>query len=118
MALNIVFEPGNVPQDKMIDQLDQGLVVTRFHYINGYLDTRNALLTGMTRDGTFWVENGKIQHGVKNLRFADSMLRVLSNVAAISKETRPVSVGYDNLGAYVCPSILVKGFRFNSGTDH
>jgi len=118
MALNIVFETGTSTFREMLGQLERGLLVTRFHYINGYLDTRNALLTGMTRDGTFWVERGKPQYGVKNLRFADSMLRVLSNVVAVGSEARAVSFGDDLLGAAVCPAILVKGFRFTSGTDH
>lgn len=118
LALNLIFETGTSTYQEMLAQLDRGLVITRFHYINGYLDTRNALLTGMTRDGTFWVERGLVKHGVKNLRFADSMLRVLSNIAAVSSTTKAVSIGDDLLGACVCPAILVKGFKFTSGTDH
>ena len=66
----------------------RGLLVSRFHYVNGLLDTKKALFTGMTRDGTFLIEDGKITKAVKNLRFTDSMLRAFSNVEADDEEAR------------------------------
>ena len=75
---------------KLLKSVERGILVTRFHYINGFLDTPRALMTGMTRDGTFLVENGKIVTGIKNLRFTEAMTRAFSNIAAISRETELV----------------------------
>jgi PmbA protein len=90
-ALNLFIKGGDSSVDKMIESVKKGILVTRFHYINGLLDTTNALLTGMTRDGTFWVEDGKIKHGIKNLRFTESMLKAFSNIQKISQERKIVT---------------------------
>lgn len=115
LPINIFFGSGEHTVEEMIESLERGLVVTRFHYINGLLDTRRALFTGMTRDGTFYVENGKIKYPVKNLRFTDSMLDAFSNVEMISKEARPhLSSWY---GANVVPALKIKDFNFSGKTE-
>ena len=117
LALNLFVKGGNSSRKKMIESCDRGLLITRFHYINGLLDTRNALMTGMTRDGTFWIENGKVQHGVKNLRFTESMLKAFSNVKLISRDRKIVNSWWDDLGCIVCPAMLVKNFKFTGKTE-
>jgi predicted Zn-dependent protease len=99
----------------MVESLDRGLLVTRFHYINGFLEPRKALFTGMTRDGTFFVENGKIKHPVKNLRFTHSMLDAFSNVEMISKEAK-LQIS-DWFGASVIPAVKIKNFNFSGKTE-
>jgi predicted Zn-dependent protease len=101
----------------MIESVEKGLLITRFHYINGLLDTRNALMTGMTRDGTFWIENGKIKHGVKNLRFTESMLKAFSNVLQISRDRKIVNSWWEDLGCIVAPAMLIKDFKFTGKTE-
>jgi len=115
MPINIFFGTGKHTVDEMIASLERGLIVTRFHYINGLLDTRRALFTGMTRDGTFYVENGKIKYPVKNLRFTDSMLEAFSRVEMISKEAKlQLSYWY---GANVVPALKIKDFNFSGKTE-
>ncbi|KPJ65751.1 hypothetical protein AMJ44_09565 [candidate division WOR-1 bacterium DG_54_3] len=117
LALNVFVEPGDSSLDKMIESVDRGLLVTRFHYINGLLDTTNALLTGMTRDGTFLIENGKVKHGIKNLRFTESMLKAFSNVVQISKDRKIVNSWWGDVGCVVAPAMLMKSFKFTGKTE-
>lgn len=117
LALNLFIEAGNSSGDKMIESVERGLLVTRFHYINGLLDTTNALLTGMTRDGTFWIENGKVKHGVKNLRFTESMLKAFSNAVQISKERKIVNSWWGDVGCVVAPAMWIKNFKFTGKTE-
>lgn len=117
MALNLFVKGGNTSLGRMIGSLERGLLITRFHYINGYLDTTKAVMTGMTRDGTFLVEGGKIKHGVKNLRFTDSMVRAFSNVAMLSRERQVTNSWWQDVGCLVCPAMLVKNFNFSGKTQ-
>jgi len=107
---NLILDGGDATLEEMIASVDQGLLITRFWYIR-YVDPMKLLLTGMTRDGLFWIEEGEIRHGVKNLRFNESPLNVLQNV-----EVRgPVERAGGYLGCLV-PPLKVRGFRFTSGT--
>ncbi len=113
--INVFFASGDKSLDEMVRSIKRGLVVTRFHYINGLLDTRRALFTGMTRDGTFYVEEGKVKYPIKNLRFTQNMLEAFSKVEMISKETKLfISEG---LGAYVLPALKVSEFNFSGKTE-
>ena len=117
LALNLFIEGGDSSLDKMIKSAEKAILITRFHYINGYLDTNNALLTGMTRDGTFWVEDGKVQHGIKNLRFTESMLKAFSNVRQISKERKIVNSWWGDVGCIVAPAMMIDNFKFTGKTE-
>lgn len=117
LALNLFIEAKDSSLDKMIESVERGLLVTRFHYINGLLDTTNALLTGMTRDGTFLIENGKVKHGVKNLRFTESMLKAFSNVAQTSEDRKIVNSWWGDVGCVVAPAMLIKNFKFTGKTE-
>ena len=99
----------------MIESLDRGLFVRRFHYVNGFLEPRRAVFTGMTRDGTFLVESGKIKYPVKNLRFTHSMLDAFSNVEMISKEAKLQVSSW--MGASMVPALKIKGFNFSGKTE-
>jgi PmbA protein len=109
---------GTETLESMVGQVENGLLVTRFHYLNGFLDPRRAVMTGMTRDGLMRIRKGKLAGGVKNLRFTDSMLEVLSRVAGASAE-RFVTVPWgDELGsAMYLPVLRVKGLTFTGATD-
>jgi predicted Zn-dependent protease len=117
MALNIFIKAGDSSVKKMIESTSKGLLITRFHYINGLLDTTNALMTGMTRDGTFLVENGKVKGGVKNLRFTETMLKAFSNVSQISKERKLINSWWADIGCIVAPAMLIKNFKFTGKTE-
>jgi PmbA protein len=117
LALNLFIQGGDSSLEKMIGSVKKGILVTRFHYINGFLDTTNALLTGMTRDGTFWVEDGKVKHGIKNLRFTESMLKAFSNVQQISKDRKIVASWWEDVGCIVAPAMLIDKFKFTGKTE-
>src|SRR5258708_22827329 len=87
---NIVFIPPRDPQSvqQMIASTERGVLVTRVWYIRE-VDPYEKIVTGMTRDGTFLVENGRVTGGVRNFRFNQSLIPMLSNVAAMSVAVRP-----------------------------
>jgi len=101
--------PGDSSVAEMIASTERGLLVTRFHYTNIAHSIRTEL-TGMTRDGTFLIENGKLVRGVKNLRFTQSVLAALSEVELIGKRTRIAE------GSMV-PALKVRRFRFSGATE-
>ena len=103
--------------DEMIATTSRGLLVTRFWYIRP-VDPRTILYTGLTRDGTFLIENGKVTRAVKNLRFNESPIFMLNNLEAMG---RPVRVSASESGgpglAIVVPPIKVRDFTFSSVSD-
>ncbi|MEL7007978.1 MAG: TldD/PmbA family protein [Cyanobacteria bacterium J06588_4] len=92
----------------LIASTARGILVTRAWYVR-YVNPRTLEVTGMTRDGTFLIENGKISHPVKNLRFNQSLPTMLNNVVAVSKAQR--------CGGSVIPGCKVENFHFSSITD-
>ncbi|MGQ9601637.1 MAG: TldD/PmbA family protein [Candidatus Bipolaricaulia bacterium] len=111
MPWNICIEPGDSSVEEMIASCEKGLLVTRFHYLNGFLDPKRAMMTGMTRYGTFLIENGRLKQAVKNLRWTESMLRAFSNVRAISREREVFSYG-GAAGFAIMPAVYIEGFTF------
>jgi predicted Zn-dependent protease len=104
---------GSDTLDDMIGSTERGLLVTRFWYIRS-VDPRTLLFTGLTRDGTFLVENGEIAHPVKNLRWNETPIFVLNNLEMIGQ---PVRVG-SGLGQSVwVPPMKVRDFSFTSISD-
>ena len=116
-GLNIFMAPGKTPKAKMIPAVKRGILVTRFHYINGLIDPRNSVLTGMTRDGTFLVENGEIVGGIKNLRFTDSFTRAFKSTIAVSKETERIESWWSAVGCMTVPTVHLGSFKFSGKTE-
>ncbi len=114
MPLNIVFAPVKDPEavEQMIASTDRGVLVTRLWYIRE-VEPFEKMLTGMTRDGTFLVENGKVQGGVRNFRFNESLIHMLSNVEAMSVPVR--SCGEESFDMVV-PAMKVRDFNFTEVT--
>jgi PmbA protein len=114
MPLNIVFEPVENPQtvQQMIASTERGILVTRLWYIRE-VEPFEKMLTGMTRDGTFLIENGRLQGGVRNFRFNESLLHMLSNVEAMSLPVR--SCGEESFDMVV-PAMKVRDFNFTEVT--
>lgn len=112
--LNMVMAPGTASRDELIGGLDRGLLVTRFHYTNP-VHPKLAIVTGMTRDGTFLVEGGKIVGPVKNLRYTQSYLTALAGTVAVSRERKTLK-GF--LGGVVTPAVRIDGWTFTGGTEH
>jgi PmbA protein len=114
MPLNIVFAPVGNPQtvEQMISSTERGVLVTRLWYIRE-VEPFEKMLTGMTRDGTFLVENGRVQGGVRNFRFNESLIHMLSNVEGMSVPVR--SCGEESFDMVV-PAMKVKEFHFTEVT--
>lgn len=115
MPMNLAMAPGRSTREEMIASMDRGLVVTRFHYLNGLLDTRRALFTGMTRDGTFLVQKGEIVGAVANLRFTEPMLEAFSRIAAIGGHRQSLGTWAGRGSTCTVPPILIRGFHFDTG---
>jgi predicted Zn-dependent protease len=114
MPQNIVFAPVGNPQsvEQMIASTERGVLVTRLWYIRE-VEPFEKMLTGMTRDGTFYVENGRVQGGVRNFRFNESLIHMLSNVEAMSVPVR--SCGEESFDMVV-PAMKVREFNFTEVT--
>jgi predicted Zn-dependent protease len=108
-ATNMFMKPGDSSVEEMIASTERGILVTRFHYTNA-IHPILTTITGMTRDGTFLIENGRITKPLKNLRFTDNILERLSHVELISKETKRQSW-------CVVPAIKARRFRFTGATE-
>jgi len=104
--------PGDKSEDELIASVDRGLYVTRFHYVNGLLDTRRATTTGMTRDGTFLIEGGKLGRGVRNLRFTEHVLDAFKGHGGLGAEVRNVPTWWSDSGAISTPAVLFRAFHF------
>jgi len=109
VPMNVFLSTGDATVDEMIAATERGLLVTRFHYTN-MLDPSAAVLTGMTRDGTFLIEGGEIVGGVRNLRFTEGLLEALSRVDMIGRD------GW--LDGYAwAPALRIRDFRFSGATE-
>ncbi len=114
MPLNVVFGRVENPRsvEQMISSTERGVLVTRLWYIRE-VDPYEKIVTGMTRDGTFLVENGKVQCGLRNFRFNQSLISMLSNVEAMST---PVRASGEESFDMVAPAMKVKEFNFTEAT--
>jgi PmbA protein len=112
--MNIVMDGGKKTVDDMVRSTSKGLLVTRLWYIRE-VDPYQKILTGMTRDGTFWIEDGEIKHGVKNLRFNQSIFEMLRQVEAMSPPQR--TAGEESF-EMVVPAMKIKEFNFSSSTKY
>ncbi|HTZ97087.1 MAG TPA: TldD/PmbA family protein [Terriglobales bacterium] len=112
--MNIVFGAPGQPQtiEQMISLTEHGILVTRLWYIRE-VDPYEKILTGMTRDGTFLIEGGKIRGGVRNFRFNESLIHMLSNVETMGT---PVRASGEESFDMVVPAMKVGGFNFTEVT--
>jgi PmbA protein len=112
--MNTVMSAGTTPRADLIAGLDRGLLVTRFHYTNP-VHPKLAIITGMTRDGTFLVEDGVITGPVRNLRYTQSYLDALAGVSAVGSSRKTIK-GF--LGGAVVPAVRIDAWTFTGTTEH
>ncbi|AFY83648.1 TldD/PmbA family protein [Oscillatoria acuminata] len=108
MMYPIAMTGSNASLADLIAQTQQGILVSRAWYVR-YINPRTLEVTGMTRDGTFWIENGEIAYPIENLRFNQSLPELLRDVDALTTVQR--------FGGSVVPGVRVKAFNFTSNTD-
>jgi predicted Zn-dependent protease len=111
---NIIMDGGTTSLEEMIKSTERGILVSRLWYIR-MVDPQSLLLTGLTRDGTFYIENGKIMFPVKNFRFNESPVIMLNNVEALGKPERTISV--ESYRSYLIPPMKIRDFTFTSLSD-
>jgi predicted Zn-dependent protease len=114
LADSMIMEGGTASLEDLIKGTEKGILVTRLWYIRP-VDPQTLLYTGLTRDGTFYIENGKIAFPVKNFRFNESPVIMLNNIEALGKPERCVSG--ESTNHYLLPPIKVRDFTFTSLSD-
>ena len=116
IPLNLFMKAGEHRLEEMVRSVRRGIYVSRFHYTN-VVEPMKAVITGMTRDGTFLIEDGEIKNPVRNLRFTESILKALSRVKAVSRERKICSSGsvYGRrfITGTVAPALQIDGFNFS-----
>jgi len=114
IAWNLFMAPGSSSKETMLANVKRGIWVTRFHYVN-VLHPKKAILTGMTKDGTFLIEDGRIVRPLRNFRFTQSIPEAFSAIEAISSQTRLVAAEYSGISARV-PAVRIRSFNFTGVT--
>jgi predicted Zn-dependent protease len=113
VPMNLFLRPGSTSLDSMIKSTKFGLYITRFWYTRT-VHPRDAVVTGMTRDGTFVIRDGEIAHPIKSLRFTQSYVEALKYTAAIGTTPRLLRSGFG--GATSAPPVKLERFRFTGST--
>ena len=111
---NMIMAGGTKSLEELIEGTKKGIVVTRTWYIR-MVDPQSLLITGLTRDGTFYVENGKIKHPVKNFRFNESPVTILNNIEELGKPIR--LTGDESPFVMMIPPMKLRDFTFSSLSD-
>lgn len=113
IPINMILKPGDKTKQEMLKSTKKGIWVTRFWYGN-IQHYKKLNMTGMTRDGTFLIENGKITKPLKNLRFTQSITEALNNVEMVGINLKLV----EQVGNHLVPALKIKNFSFTSQTEH
>ena len=120
VPMHINVKKGSKTHKQLIQETERGLLITRFHYTN-IIDPHKVTFTGMTRDGTFLVENGTITKGILNLRFTENIIGCLNRLIDMGKKCELVAAepGYGSRFAtgIICPAIKIKDFNFTGTTE-
>jgi predicted Zn-dependent protease len=103
-----VVDPGSRTLEEMIASVERGVLVSRTWYIR-LVDQKQTIITGMTRDGLFLIQNGRITRGLKNMRFNESIVGALNRCELASELVRSES--------HVLPAARIEDFNFTSGTE-
>jgi PmbA protein len=115
MPLNMFLDTGTASLEQMIGSTKRGLLVSRFHYTN-IVHPIETTITGMTRDGTWFIEDGQVKYPVKNFRFTQSILEALSNVELVGSESEIASEFF--FAASRVPPLKIASFNFSGKSDH
>ncbi len=114
VAWNLFMAGGEDERDALVSRLDRGIWITRFHYVN-VVHAKRAILTGMTKDGTFLVEGGKVVRPIRNFRFTQSVPEAFSRIGGLTRQTRLVAPEYSGINVRA-PALLIDRFGFTGAT--
>jgi predicted Zn-dependent protease len=112
---HLFMDGGSMDFDEMLRGLDNGVFVKSFHYVNGLLNPREGLMTGMTRHGTFRVEGGRVKRALNPVRFTENIVKAFERIEGLSKSVE-VFGGHQGsfLSSISVPHLLISSFRFTS----
>jgi len=110
---NVIMEGGTKSTSELVRETERGILVTRTWYIR-MVDPQTVLLTGLTRDGTFYIENGELKYPLKNFRFNESPVIMLNNIDELGRSVR---VKADEGGTMMIPPMRLRDFTFTSLSD-
>jgi predicted Zn-dependent protease len=114
IATNLFMSPGKTSTEAMISSTERGLYISRFWYTR-LVHPRDCVITGMTRDGVFFIENGELAYPVKDLRFTQSYVEALAKVETVGKETRLLMSEFGGQATRV-PALKISKFNFTGST--
>ncbi len=114
LTQNLVVLGGDRSERELVQSVRRGLLVSQLHYVNS-IDPRELELTGVTRHGLFWIEDGEVRHAVKDLRFTDRLTRALVDVRGVGSEVAVAGALFD--GEVAARALHLGSLRFTSGTD-
>lgn len=115
IPMHLVMEPGKATDEELVSGVKRGLLVTRFHYARP-VDPMRGVVTMMTRDGVFLIEDGVVKGAVEDMRITESGLRALANVEAVGRTPRLITHG-EGFGAYLVPKARIAQFTFTGRTE-
>ena len=114
---HLFLAPGSRTRQELIAGCRRGILIPRFHYVNGLLNPREALMTGLTREGACLIEDGKLTTPITTLRFTQSLLEAFRHVTGISKERELIADPTQDGGCAVMPTIRLAKFRFTGRSE-
>ena len=117
LPLHLGMAPGGTTVEEMVRACQRGFLIPRFHYVNGLLNPREALMTGLTREGTMLIEAGRVVAPVTTLRFTQSLLEAFSRVRGLSKERRLLADPSQELGCALMPALHLAAFQFTGRSE-
>lgn len=117
IPMHLRIEPGTETREQLIKGVKRGVLVTRFHYTR-WVHQLRTVVTGMTRDGTFLIENGEIAHPVKNFRFTQSYHDALAGTLGIGRDLCLFAAGEFSFGARRVPALRLAEFTFTGATQY
>jgi PmbA protein len=113
MPMNLFMRPGDASREELLSGMERGIWVTRFHYVNP-VHPKKAILTGMTKDGTFLVEHGQVVRPVINFRFTQAIPEAFRSVQALTAETKLLPGEF--VGGYRVPALRLGRFNFTGAS--
>jgi len=111
-ALHLSVAAGATTRDDLIRSTKRGIWVTRFNYVNGFLEPKTAMMTGTTRDGTFLIRDGEVAARLPNLRWTQSMVEAFSRIDGLARERRRTGTWSNPFGGTIAPAMKIRDWHF------
>ncbi|MBS3782027.1 MAG: TldD/PmbA family protein [Candidatus Thermoplasmatota archaeon] len=115
LAMNLLMDTGNYSQEEMIEETNKGILVTRFNYCRPVHPVK-GILTGLTRDGTWLIEDGEIKHPLNNLRFTQNLIEAFNNIEGIGEKRKLFAMGFYP-AYFAAPALKISDFNFTGTTE-